>query len=147
MRKGASITIDADKKVVNLRAAIKAGFPNRLKNIDAPELQLHLGKKHNGDGPWVTENDVKKGVSRTAGLTLLDSERATLRRVGLDVGLDEVSEEVAATGNGPVHVLVAVPQDTGGVLGTISTKKRKELAEIGESITLSSRIAREVEVG
>ncbi|KAL4093723.1 hypothetical protein PRIC1_011155 [Phytophthora ramorum] len=103
------VEIDADQLVGDLKKVIKGEKPNDLKDIDADKLQLFLAKKE--DGAWLTEADVKKGVSDTTGLKLLGAARARIRRVGLsekDVG--GVGEEEEAEGRGPVNVLVVVPE-------------------------------------
>ncbi|KAH7467114.1 Crinkler effector protein BLC01 [Phytophthora ramorum] len=103
------VRVDESDSVYDLKKVIKGEKPNDLKDIDADKLQLFLAKKE--DGAWLTEADVKKGVSDTTGLKLLGAARARIRRVGLsekDVG--GVGEEEEAEGRGPVNVLVVVPE-------------------------------------
>ncbi|KAG1708018.1 hypothetical protein DVH05_024703 [Phytophthora capsici] len=129
------VTINGEKTVYDLKKAIKNEKPNDLEKVDTAMLQLYLAKKC--DGLWLTENDVKNGVSSTAGLTLLNAAQAPLQDAILGEGLHEPSKEDKVAGNGPVHVLVSVPESVGRTPAIISTKKRKNLAEIGESITPS----------
>ncbi|KAG3067203.1 hypothetical protein PI125_g23688, partial [Phytophthora idaei] len=75
--------------------------------------QLFLAKKDGGAGAWLTEKDVKEGVSDrdTSDLELLDVAGAPLNVVGLseeDVRF-QVTKEVVKAGKVPVHVLVVVP--------------------------------------
>ncbi|KAG2973412.1 hypothetical protein PC118_g15143 [Phytophthora cactorum] len=92
--------------------AIKAEKPNKIQG-DAKDLQLFLAKKDGGAGAWLTEKDVKEGVSDrdTSDLELLDVAGAPLNLVGLseeDVRF-QVTKEVVKAGKVPVHVLVVVP--------------------------------------
>ncbi|KAG3123650.1 hypothetical protein PI126_g23613 [Phytophthora idaei] len=103
-----SVRVDESDSVDDLKKAIKAEKPNKIQ-CDADELQLFLAKK---GGTWLTEEEVKKGVSDTTGLKLLDAVRAEIGDVGLsqdDVRLQVAKEEVAAL-KGPVNVLVVVPE-------------------------------------
>ncbi|KAG2933313.1 hypothetical protein PC114_g1464 [Phytophthora cactorum] len=105
------VKIDDDESVSALKDAIKAKN-KRTITCDAKDLQLFLAKKDGGTGAWLTEKDVKEGVSDTTGLKLLDAVRAEIGDVGLsqdDVRLQVAKEEVAAL-KGPVHVLVVVPE-------------------------------------
>ncbi|KAG2877086.1 hypothetical protein PC117_g27137 [Phytophthora cactorum] len=103
------VDIDENKSVGHLKDAIKE---KKMYQFPADELQLFLAKKGDGAGAWLTEKDVKEGVSDTTGLKLLDAVRAEIGDVGLsqdDVRLQVAKEEVAAL-KGPVHVLVVVPE-------------------------------------
>ncbi|ETO85918.1 hypothetical protein F444_00499 [Phytophthora nicotianae P1976] len=78
--------------------------------IGAPwlDLRLFLAKK---DEAWLTENDLKEGVSDTSDLEQLDVAGAPLNLVGLsekDVKFVPTLEDVESM-NTPVHVLVVVP--------------------------------------
>eukprot|EP00644_Phytophthora_capsici_P008158 jgi/Phyca11/125925/e_gw1.60.118.1 len=105
------VTINGEKTVYDLKKAIKNEKPNDLEKVDTAMLQLYLAKKC--DGLWLTENDVKNGVSSTAGLTLLNAAQAPLQDAILGEGLHEPSKEDKVAGNGPVHVLVSVPESVG----------------------------------
>ncbi|KAG1687602.1 hypothetical protein DVH05_004688 [Phytophthora capsici] len=100
------IDIDEGKSVDQLKQAIK----ERNEDIHVPShrLKLFLAKK---SGVWLTEIDVMEDVSDTTDLELLEAGRATLRSVGLsDEDVGEVDEADAAAGEGPVNVLVVIPE-------------------------------------
>ncbi|KAL3658060.1 hypothetical protein V7S43_016904 [Phytophthora oleae] len=101
------IDIEEGKSVDQLKDAIKRKKSATI-NCDANMLQLFLAKKN---GVWLTEADVKEGVSDTTGLEPLKAARASLRSVGLsDEDVGGVDEAEAAEGRGPVNVLVVVPE-------------------------------------
>ncbi|KAG2949993.1 hypothetical protein PC117_g4814 [Phytophthora cactorum] len=105
------VEIDDAAKVSKLKDAIKAKNSSTI-TCDAKDLQLFLAKT--GDA-WLTEKDVKKGVSDTSDLELLDVAGAPLNLVGLseeDVRFRVTKEDVKAKTT-PVHVLVVVPRSTG----------------------------------
>ncbi|KAG2850628.1 hypothetical protein PC119_g18296, partial [Phytophthora cactorum] len=113
-----SVKVDESDSVDDLKDAIKEKNSATI-TCDAKDLQLYLAKK--GDA-WLTEEEVKKGVSDTTGLKLLDAVRAEIGDVGLsqdDVRLQVTKEEVAAL-KGPVNVLVVVPE--GPRVGVASVK-------------------------
>ncbi|ETP30018.1 hypothetical protein F442_20916, partial [Phytophthora nicotianae P10297] len=63
-------------------------------------------------GAWLTENDLKEGVSDTSDLKLLGAAGAPLNLVGLSekgVKFVPTLEDVESM-NTPVHVLVVVPE-------------------------------------
>ncbi|KAG2783729.1 hypothetical protein PC112_g24729 [Phytophthora cactorum] len=104
-----SVRLDESDSVDDLKKAIAE---DQKYDFAASKLQLFLAKKDDGAGAWLTEKDVKEGVSDTTGLKLLDAVRAEIGDVGLsqdDVRLQVAKEEVAAL-KGPVHVLVVVPE-------------------------------------
>ncbi|KAG4048798.1 hypothetical protein PC123_g15886, partial [Phytophthora cactorum] len=96
-------------------SALKEVIAGKLKYTGrADKLQLFLAKKDGGAGAWLTEKDVKEGVSDsdTSDLELLDVAGAPLNLVGLsveDVRFQVTKEDVKA-GKVPVHVLVVVPE-------------------------------------
>ncbi|KAG2856756.1 hypothetical protein PC113_g11295 [Phytophthora cactorum] len=96
-------------------SALKEVIARKLKYTGrADKLQLFLAKKDGGAGAWLTEKDVKEGVSDsdTSDLELLDVAGAPLNLVGLsveDVRFQVTKEDVKA-GKVPVHVLVVVPE-------------------------------------
>ncbi|KAG3050369.1 hypothetical protein PI125_g26450 [Phytophthora idaei] len=101
-----SVRVDESDSVDDLKKAIAE---DQKYDFAASKLQLFLAKK---GGTWLTEEEVKKGVSDTTGLKLLDAVRAEIGDVGLsqdDVRLQVAKEEVAAL-KGPVNVLVVVPE-------------------------------------
>ncbi|KAG2979358.1 hypothetical protein PC129_g25499, partial [Phytophthora cactorum] len=107
------VDIDASLSVGHLKKAIKAENSATI-TCDAKDLQLFLAKKDGGAGAWLTEKDVKEGVSDsdTSDLELLDVAGAPLNLVGLsveDVRFQVTKEDVKA-GKVPVHVLVVVPE-------------------------------------
>ncbi|KAG4036771.1 hypothetical protein PC123_g27662 [Phytophthora cactorum] len=89
---------------------LKEAIAEKLKYSGrADKVQLFLAKK---DGVWLTENEVMTGVSDTSGMTELRVAGAELAFVGLseeEVQVPVDKREVAA-GNGPVHVLVKLPE-------------------------------------
>ncbi|KAG2801007.1 hypothetical protein PC112_g20227 [Phytophthora cactorum] len=96
-----SVKVDESDSVDDLKDAIKEKNSATI-TCDAKDLQLYLAKK--GDA-WLTEEEVKKGVSDTTGLKLLDAVRAEIGDVGLsqdDVRLQVTKEEVAAL-KGPLY--------------------------------------------
>ncbi|KAL3664473.1 hypothetical protein V7S43_010793 [Phytophthora oleae] len=81
-----------------------------MYQFPADKLQLFLAKTEGG--AWLTEEDVKKGVKDTDGLTPLDVVGAPLNLVDLseeDVRFRLTKDDVKA-GKVPVHVLVVVPE-------------------------------------
>ncbi|ETP50913.1 hypothetical protein F442_03873 [Phytophthora nicotianae P10297] len=95
----------------NLKDVIKGKKPDTIK-CEADKLQLFLAKTEKGAGAWLTEADVKKGVSDTSDLKLLGAAGAPLNLVGLsekDVKFVPTLEDVESM-NTPVHVLVVVPE-------------------------------------
>ncbi|KAG3116858.1 hypothetical protein C6341_g27579 [Phytophthora cactorum] len=56
------VDIDASLSVGHLKKAIKAENSATI-TCDAKDLQLFLAKKDGGAGAWLTEKDVKEGVS------------------------------------------------------------------------------------
>nr|AAY43407.1 CRN-like CRN13 [Phytophthora infestans] len=106
-----SVEVDEGKTVDDLKEAIKAKKANDFKEVDADKLQLFLAKKKKGAGVWLTENDVKVGVSDTSDLKLLGVAGAPLGLVGLsekEVNFVPTLEDVESM-NTPVQVLVALP--------------------------------------
>ncbi|ETI53113.1 hypothetical protein F443_03894 [Phytophthora nicotianae P1569] len=106
------VDIDASLSVGHLKDVIKGEKTNDLKDVDAYKLQLFLAKTEKGAGAWLTEADVKKGVSDTSDLKLLGAAGAPLNLVGLskkDVKFVPTLEDVESM-NTPVHVLVVVPE-------------------------------------
>ncbi|EEY70601.1 Crinkler (CRN) family protein [Phytophthora infestans T30-4] len=102
-----SVRVDESDSVDDLKEAIKAKKPNDFKDVDAYKLQLFLAKTEKGNGAWLTEKDVKEGVSDTSDLKLLGAAQARLRLVGLsDRDVGGVDEKEAAEGRGPVNVVV-----------------------------------------
>ncbi|KAG2818064.1 hypothetical protein PC112_g12794 [Phytophthora cactorum] len=115
-----SIVADRQLKEEMSAAAAKAikAESSATTTCDAKDLQLFLAKKDGGAGAWLTEKDVKEGVSDsdTSDLELLDVAGAPLNLVGLsveDVRFQVTKEDVKA-GTVPVHVLVMVPDGAGG---------------------------------
>ncbi|EEY62084.1 Crinkler (CRN) family protein, partial [Phytophthora infestans T30-4] len=107
------VDIDENKSVGHLKDAIKEKNAWTI-TCDAKNLQLFLAKKKKGAGVWLTENDVKDGVSDTSDLKLLGVAGAPLSLVGLsekDVKFVPTLEDVESM-NTPVHVLVALPPGT-----------------------------------
>ncbi|ETO64270.1 hypothetical protein F444_18161 [Phytophthora nicotianae P1976] len=103
--------------MVKLFCAVVGGnaFP---VDIDAGQQVAALPGE--GAGAWLTENDVKDGVSGTSDLKLLGAARARLRRVGLsDRDVGGVDEEEEAEGRGPVNVLVVVPEGVAGAVASV----------------------------
>ncbi|ETI57142.1 hypothetical protein F443_00504, partial [Phytophthora nicotianae P1569] len=101
------VTINDTESVGDLKKAIKDQSDGK---IGAPwlDLRLFLAKK---DEAWLTENDLKEGVSDTSDLEQLDVAGAPLNLVGLsekDVKFVPTLEDVESM-NTPVHVLVVVP--------------------------------------
>ncbi|KAG3157069.1 hypothetical protein PC129_g12914, partial [Phytophthora cactorum] len=80
------VKIDDAESVSALKKAIKAES-SATTTCDAKDLQLFLAKKDGGAGAWLTEKDVKEGVSDsdTSDLELLDVAGAPLNLVGLSV--------------------------------------------------------------
>ncbi|KAG3130911.1 hypothetical protein PC128_g26675 [Phytophthora cactorum] len=107
------VKIDDAESVSTLKKAIKAEKPNKIQ-CDADELQLFLVKKDGGAGAWLTEKDVKEGVSDsdTSDLELLDVVGAPLNLVGLSVEYVrfQVTKKDVKAGKVPMHVLVVVPE-------------------------------------
>ncbi|OWY90217.1 Crinkler (CRN) [Phytophthora megakarya] len=104
------VDIDENETVSNLKDAIKDKNSATI-TCDARKLKLFLAKTT--DGAWLTENDVMKGVKDTDCLTPLKFVRPKLCRVGLsDEQVSEVDEDDEVAGNGPVHVLVVVPNSS-----------------------------------
>ncbi|KAG2780797.1 hypothetical protein PC111_g24556 [Phytophthora cactorum] len=104
-----SVRVDESDSVDDLKKAIAE---DQKYDFAASKLQFYLAKK---GSTWLTEEEVKKGVSDTTGLKLLDAVRAEIGDVGLsqdDVRLQVAKEEVAAL-KGPVNVLVVVPEGAG----------------------------------
>ncbi|KAE8987702.1 hypothetical protein PR002_g21974, partial [Phytophthora rubi] len=109
-RAGSGVKIDDSARVWQLREAIAQELPDRLK-CTAVELQLFLGKKDEGRGPWLTRAEVMNGVVDTNGLKELDDEWAPLFLVGLsekEVRVQPTMEEVKERRT-PVHLLVMLP--------------------------------------
>ncbi|OWY96594.1 Crinkler (CRN) [Phytophthora megakarya] len=118
------VDIDENETVGDLKDAIKDKKPLTI-TCEADQLQLFLAKTT--DGAWLTENDVKKGVKDTSGLTPLEFANVPLN-------LDDLSEEEVRVqltkddfkaGNGPVHVLVAVPNHVRVNIGGTSSRALK----------------------
>ncbi|KAG2895110.1 hypothetical protein PC114_g15619 [Phytophthora cactorum] len=104
--------------------------------------ELFLAKKDGGAGAWLTEKDVKEGVSDsdTSDLELLDVAGAPLNLVGLsveDVRFQVTKEDVKA-GTVPVHVLVVVPDGAGGSASETSASS-KMIKEIHAETVLKKR--------
>ncbi|KAG3006176.1 hypothetical protein PC119_g15049 [Phytophthora cactorum] len=121
--------------------AIKAES-SATTTCDAKDLQLFLAKKDGGAGAWLTEKDVKEGVSDsdTSDLELLDVAGAPLNLVGLsveDVRFQVTKEDVKA-GTVPVHVLVMVPDGAGGSASETSASS-KMIKEIHAETVLKKR--------
>ncbi|KAG2795281.1 hypothetical protein PC111_g22219, partial [Phytophthora cactorum] len=100
-----SVRVDESGSVDDLKKEIA---DDQKYDFAASKLRLFLAKKANG--AWLTEKDVKKGVSDTSDLELLDVAGAPLNLVGLseeDVRFQVTMEDVKAKTT-PVHVLVVV---------------------------------------
>jgi hypothetical protein len=100
------VDIDGNNSVGHMKEVIKE---KKMYQFPADQLQLFLAKK---GGEWLTEEDVAKGVEATDGLTQLLSARAEIGDVGLsedDVRV-QVTKEALAAQQGPVNVLVVVPE-------------------------------------
>ncbi|GMF33267.1 unnamed protein product [Phytophthora lilii] len=109
-----SVRVDKDDSVDDLKDAIKAKNATTITG-DAKDLQLFLAKKDEGRGAWLTENDVKEGVTDTDDLKPLGVAGAPLNLVGLsnkEVQFVPTLEDVESM-NTPVHVLVVVPESLG----------------------------------
>ncbi|ETM03299.1 hypothetical protein L917_00454, partial [Phytophthora nicotianae] len=103
-----SVRVDESDSVGDLKDVIKGKKTNDLKDVDADKLQLFLAKAEKGAGAWLTENDLKEGLSDTSDLEQLDVAGAPLNLVGLseeDVWFRVTKEDVKAK-TVPVHVLV-----------------------------------------
>lgn len=103
------IIIEKWTTVALLKDAIKAKHPIGIQ-CDAADLQLFLAKTT--EGSWQTVNGVVSGVSDTSGMIKLKIGSVPLRAYGLsekDMQV-EVSDAELVAGNGPVHVLVKMPQ-------------------------------------
>ncbi|GMF38199.1 unnamed protein product [Phytophthora lilii] len=112
------VKIDDSAQVWELKKAIKAENTATI-TCDAKDLQLSLAKKKKGAGAWLTEKDVKEGVTDTDDLKLLNVAGAPLNLVGLlekDVKFVPTLEDVESM-NTPVHVLVVVPEQAQGQPG------------------------------
>ncbi|KAE9002442.1 hypothetical protein PR001_g18250 [Phytophthora rubi] len=109
-RAGSGVKIDDSARVWQLKEAIASNLPGRLKCTPV-ELQLFLGKKDKGCGPWLTRVEVMNRVVDTNGLKELDDEWAPLSCVGLsekEVQVQPTMEEVKERKT-PVHLLVMLP--------------------------------------
>ncbi|KAK1929395.1 hypothetical protein P3T76_015147 [Phytophthora citrophthora] len=115
------VDIAEDASVSALKEAIKNKKKNALDGVDPDDLQLFLAKKKTdkgkGKGPWLVTNEVESGWRDTSDLKPLNAA-ATLNLYGLsETGVHpEVAftEDDADAGRMPVHVLVVVPEETGG---------------------------------
>nr|ALV13261.1 CRN112c [Phytophthora sojae] len=117
-----SVRVDESDTVDDLKKSIKAKKPNDLKDIDADKLELYVAKR---DGEWLTEADVKSGVTDITGLVRLEVVRAKLFSVGLsDEVVSEVDAQEEAAGRGPVNVLVVVPMKKRRVDAGVDEERR-----------------------
>ncbi|KAL3660540.1 hypothetical protein V7S43_014296 [Phytophthora oleae] len=100
------VDIVEDTSVGELKIAITSA----LRYTGRPDkLQLYLAKKGSA---WLTERDVLEGVSDLNDDNRLKFARATLEVVGLASDqLGKVSDEDAAGGLGPVHVVVEIAEE------------------------------------
>ncbi|KAK1945540.1 hypothetical protein P3T76_002588 [Phytophthora citrophthora] len=121
-----SVDIKPGKSVGNLRVAIKNRRRNRLKDVDADDLHLYLAKKQqkkgatpgDGDEKWLKQVEAFDDIDTSDYKYLFPT--AKLSEVGLVRGQlgEEVSDQDAAKGLSPVHVVVeistwqAVPRKT-----------------------------------
>ncbi|KAL3656702.1 hypothetical protein V7S43_018370 [Phytophthora oleae] len=120
------VTIDDDKKVSELKDAVKEEMENELKNIDVDDLVLFLAKKDKGNGAWLTGAEVAAVRSDPVaeGFKLMDPT--------LFLKNPENFGENFQPDEGQVHVLVVVPQQeharsglwlvTGSVENALTTK-------------------------
>ncbi|EGZ11161.1 hypothetical protein PHYSODRAFT_287175 [Phytophthora sojae] len=121
------VDIDADQSVGDLKKAIKAEKTNKLKDIDAGDLQLFLAKT--ADGAWLSSKDPDVISMRSGGIP---EQVKTLLNVEMDPA-DEIGDvfEGAPTKK-TIHVLVVVPEQehaqtglwlvTGSVDNALNTK-------------------------
>jgi len=137
------VAIDAGQTVGDLKEAIKEKKPRTITTDEPDQLQLFLAKK--ADGEWITEADVAQGVQTTDGLTQLLAARAEIGDVGLsedDVRVHVSKEEIAAL-EGPVNVLVVVP-DGGGWRFGCGDLEQEEKAHLNKRLD-NSVFVREVQ--
>ncbi|GMF13200.1 unnamed protein product [Phytophthora lilii] len=98
------------REVGDLKEAIKEKMPNKLKRVDADNLQLVLARTKHRMWP-VTELDVLEGASVTSDYEALMISDVKLSYIGLTKRtLGEVSDEDRVAGKISVHVLVVVPE-------------------------------------
>ncbi|EGZ26025.1 hypothetical protein PHYSODRAFT_326967 [Phytophthora sojae] len=98
------VTIDEDASVSALKKAIKAEKPNKLKDIDAGDLQLFLAKRE--DGAWLKSKDLlrmRKGE-------IPDEVESRYMKEELDDPTDKICETFPTISDGTIHVLVVVPK-------------------------------------
>ncbi|EEY65442.1 Crinkler (CRN) family protein [Phytophthora infestans T30-4] len=138
------VDIDESASVSALKKAVKEENASTI-TCDAKNLQLFLAKKKKGAGVWLTENDVKDGVSDTSDLKLLGVAGAPLGLVGLsekDVKFVPTLEDVESM-NTPVHVLVALPPGTSSAPisdGTDLWLSRFQHSEVAKLTLLPTRV-------
>ncbi|KAE9286938.1 hypothetical protein PR003_g26181, partial [Phytophthora rubi] len=130
-----SVRVDESDSVDDLKDAIKVDNPATF-TCDAKDLELYLGKKDKGRGPWLTQLDVLQGVSDPGGYKRLEFTDAELQDVGLKSGeLGEVSRPERADGKGPIHVLVVAPSSTATKIELLEDLQQQGvLQNVGEAV-------------
>ncbi|EGZ23507.1 hypothetical protein PHYSODRAFT_480338 [Phytophthora sojae] len=105
------VDIDEKKSVGHLKDAIKAKKPNKLKDIDAGDLQLFLAKK--ADGGWLPDDDdLDRMLQNNVDTSKMEKLRASRN-------LEELFGTGASLGKNVVHVLVVVPKPKQAISASI----------------------------
>ncbi|EGZ25222.1 hypothetical protein PHYSODRAFT_326275 [Phytophthora sojae] len=129
------VDIDAGQSAGDLKKAIKAEKTNKLKDIDAGDLQLFLAKKDEGRGAWLPDDDqaaldLEDGKIHEDIQALIDGEKMKATKT-LQHWLFE-KNEMPPPSTDQIHVLVVVPEQehaqtglwlvTGSVDNALNTK-------------------------
>ncbi|KAE9112040.1 hypothetical protein PF010_g10595 [Phytophthora fragariae] len=122
------VDIDASQTVGDLKGAIKEKKSNKLKNVDAGDLQIFLART--ADGAWLESDseDVKKlkEGEKTVAVEKLTSEKKDLQGKS---GLQEVLVGMPKASTEQIHVLVVVPE---GAFSLVS--EASPLDQLGEKL-------------